>query len=160
MSFSAFRKKYITIGLTKNPIYLYVILSEVNFSPLLEMRQLSYKVSRLKPNKKINYELFLRHRTHEQGCGSLRKRVGRLLGKGVCLRPGTRKKWKGMLGAWSWEGKWGQEGRDGAGSHSLFNIRKLTEWARRSCLLPGAVNNAMALTGRDPCHFLWEKDAE
>lgn len=105
MSFSAFRKKYITIGLTKNPIYLYIILSEVTFFPLLEMRQLSHKVSWLKPNKIINYELFLRHRTHEQGCGSLRKRAGRLLGKEVCLRPGTRKKWKGMLGAWSWEGK-------------------------------------------------------
>lgn len=98
MSFSAFRKKYITIGLTKNPIYLYIILSEVTFFPLLEMRQLSYKVSRLKPNKKINYELFLRHRTCEQGCGSLRKRVGRLLGKGVCLRPGTRRNGKECLG--------------------------------------------------------------
>ena len=54
----------------------------------------------------------------------MRKRVGRLLGKGVRLRPGTRKKWKGMLRAWSWEGKWGQEGRDGVGELMAFNWQR------------------------------------
>lgn len=80
----------------------------------------------------------------------MRKRVGRLLGKGVCLRPGTRKKWKAMLRAWSWEGKWGQEGRDGVGSHSLFNMRKLTDWVS-SWELPGARSFTQ-------CHgFKWQR---
>lgn len=39
-----------------------------------------------------------------------------------------KKKCKGTLWAWGWEGKCGQKDGGGVGSHSLFNIRKSTDW--------------------------------
>lgn len=163
MSFSVFRRQYtISIGPTQNPIHLYIVLREVTFAPLLEMKQLSNKINWLKSNR-IIMSFSKDTGPVRQGCGYVRKRITRPLGKGVFLGLGARKKWKGMFRASCQEGKWGwTEGRDGVGAHFYFLISGnwLIGWAHGSCLAPGALSNAMALTGRDLCHLLREKDTE